>query len=152
VALLPKATRGNRVQASLTLRFGDERSLVGQQAAAQLTSALLMRGTTTRSRQQLQDEMAKLNAIITVGGGLSNVSASMTTTAENLVPTLRLVVDILRNPAFAPADFDQIRTQRIAQIDRSRTEPATLVAQTLQGNLSAFPRGDVRHVRTIDEE
>src|SRR4029078_565087 len=34
LALLPKATRGNRVQATLTLRFGDEQSLAGKASVA----------------------------------------------------------------------------------------------------------------------
>lgn len=152
LALLPKTTRGNRVLASLTLRFGDETSLAGQNAASQLTDALLLRGTKTKSRQQLQDEMQRLNATINFGGGLANVTANISTTAENLIPAMRLAVEILRDPAFPESDFDQIRRQRIAQIDRSRTEPGTLVGQTLQANLSSYPRSDVRHVRTIDEE
>jgi zinc protease len=152
LALLPKGTRGNLVQASLTLRFGDEHSLAGQSAVAQMTSALLMRGTTTRSRQQVQDDMQKLNATINVSGGLSSATASISTTAENLVPAMRLAVELLRAPAFAASDLEQIRAQRIAQIDRGRTEPGTLVSQLLQGHLSPFPRADVRHVRTIDEE
>jgi zinc protease len=69
-----------------------------------------------------------------------------------LIPSLRLALEILRDPAFPESDFDQIRSQRIAQIERGRTEPATLVSQTLQANLSPYPRTDVRHVRTIDEE
>ena len=152
IALVPKGTRGNRVQASLTLRFGDEHSLLGRNAAAQLSGALLMRGTKNKSRQQIQDEMQKLNATITVNGGLSSATASISTTAENLMPAMRLAVEILREPAFPASDFDQIRTQRIAQIDRSRAEPGTLVSQTLQSTLSPYPRTDVRHVRTIDEE
>jgi zinc protease len=153
LALLPKATRGNRVQASLTIRFGDENTLAGQNAVAQLTDALLLRGTKTKSRQQLQDEMQKLNATINVGGGgLGGVSANISTTAENLIPAMRLAAEILRDPAFPESDFDQIRKQRIAQIDRSRTEPGTLVSQVLQSDLSPYPRTDVRHVRTIDEE
>src|SRR5581483_1379481 len=59
---------------------------------------------------------------------------------------------ILREPAFPASDFEQIRNQRIAQIERGRTEPGTLVSQTLQSNLSPYPRSDVRHIRTIDEE
>jgi zinc protease len=51
LALLPKGTRGNRVQASLTLRFGDEKSLAGKSSVAQLTDTLLMRGTKSKSRQ-----------------------------------------------------------------------------------------------------
>src|SRR5215831_4606091 len=152
LALLPKGTRGNRVQASLTLRFGDENSLAGQNAVAELTDALLLRGTKNKSRQQLQDEMQKLNATINVGGGLASISANISTTADNLIPAMRLALEILRDPAFPQSDFDQIRRQRIAQIDRGRTEPGTLVSQTLQSDLSPYPRSDVRHVRTIDEE
>src|SRR5204863_10221935 len=96
LALLPKGTRGNRVQASLTIRFGDERSLAGQNAVAQMTDSLLMRGTKSKSRQQLQDEIQKLNATINVGGGgLASVSASNSTTAENLTPAMRLAMEIL---------------------------------------------------------
>jgi len=152
LAFLPKATRGNRVQASLMLRFGDENSLVGKNAVAQLTSALLSRGTRTKTRQQLQDEMQKLNATINIGGGLQTASANISTTAENLIPAMRLAVEMLRDPAFPESDFDQIRKQRIAAIDRSRTEPGTLVTEALQSDLSSYPRSDVRHVRTIDEE
>ncbi len=47
LALLPKGTRGNRVEASLVLRFGNETSLAGKTAAAQMTDVLLMRGTKT---------------------------------------------------------------------------------------------------------
>src|SRR5215468_4465990 len=153
LALLMKGTRGNRVQASLTLRFGEENGLAGKNAVAELTDALLLRGTKNKSRQQLQDEMQKLNATINVGGGgLSSVNANISTTAENLIPAMRLALEILREPAFSESDFEQIRKQRIAQIDRGRTEPGTLVSQTLQSDLSPYPRNDVRDVRTIDEE
>ena len=154
LALLPKRTRGSRVQASLTLRFGDERSLAGRSATAQMTDSLLMRGTMNKSRQQIQDEMQKLNATIGVGrgGSIGSVSASISTTSENLIPALRLAVEILREPLFPDADFDQIRRQQIAQVERGRTEPGTLAQLLLQSHLSSYPRTDVRHVRTIDEE
>ena len=153
LALLPKRTRGNRVEASLILRFGDEKSLAGTDAKSQLAGSLLMRGTTTKSRQQIQDEMQRLNASINVGrSGLGSVSASISTTQENLIPALKLAAEILREPAFPAADFDQIRRQRIAALDRSRTEPATLVQLALQRHLNDYPPTDVRYVKTIDEE
>jgi zinc protease len=68
------------------------------------------------------------------------------------MPALRLALEILREPAFPAADFDTIRKQRIAQIDRSRSEPGTLINQALQTHLNPYPRTDVRHVRTLDEE
>jgi zinc protease len=158
IALLPKATRGGRVQASLTLRFGDETSLARQNAAAELTAALLMRGTKSRTRQQVQDRLQELNATISIRGGegrgdsLANVTASISTTAQNLVPALRLAVEILREPALLEADFDQIRSQLIARAERGRSEPTVLVPLAMQRHLSPYPRDDVRYVRTIDEE
>lgn len=152
VALLPKATRGNLVQASLNIRFGDERALAGKTSIAQLAGALLMRGTKKKSREQIQDEIQKLNATINVTGNRDSASATISTTAENLIPALRLAVEILREPAFPASDFDLLRKQRIAQIDRGRTEPGTLAQNALQANLSSYPRSDVRHIRTIDEE
>ena len=153
LALLPKATRGNRVQATLTLRFGDEMSLAGKASVAQLTDQLLMRGTRSKSRQQIQDEMQRLNATVGVGGGgLGAVTATISTTAENLIPAMRLALEILREPAFPASDFETIRRQRVAALDRNRTEPGTLVAEALNRHLNPYPRGDVRHVRSIDEE
>ena len=152
LALLSKETRGGRVQASLTLRYGDPISLAGQDAAAEMAGALLMRGTRTKSRQEIQDEMQKLNATIRVNGSLASATVSISTTAENLVSAVRLAVEILREPAFPESDFDQIRNQRIARIERGQTEPRTLVAEMLQRNLSPYGRTDVRYVRTSGEE
>ncbi len=152
LALLPKSSRGARVQASLIIRFGDDQSLIGQDAASRLTQALLMRGTRTKDRQQLQDAMQQLNANINLGGGLASVTATISTTAENLSSALRLAVEILREPAFPESDFDQIQKQQVAQADRGRTQPSVLVTRMQQAALSPFPRTDVRHIRTIDEE
>ena len=37
-------------------------------------------------------------------------------------------------------------------MERGRTEPAVLVTEALQANLSPYPATDVRHVRSIDEK
>ena len=152
VVMLPKGTRGNTVTAEINLRFGNESLLSGKAAAAQMAGALLMRGTSTMSRQQIQDAMQKINARIGISGGLSGASASIDTTAENLIPAIRLAVQILRDPAFPESDFEQIRTQQLAAIERGRTEPGSLVTEAIQANLSPFPRSDVRHSRTMDEQ
>ena len=152
LALLPKKTRGGRVQASITFRYGNESALVGRDVTADLAAALLLRGTRSKSRQQLQNEMQELNATINVNGGLARVTASISTTSENLIPAMRLATEILREPAFPETDFDQVRTQRIARLERSLTEPEALVAERLRRNLSPYPRTDVRYVPTMREE
>ncbi len=128
-----------------------------------------MRGTRTKSRQQIQDEMDKLNSRIAVSGGggagggrgggrggptsgLSGASASIQTIAPNLVPALRLAVEILREPTFPENDFEQLRKQRIAAIEANRNEPGSLATEALNRALNPYPKGDVRYTQTPDEQ
>jgi zinc protease len=152
VVMLPKSSRGGTVVASLQVRFGDEKSLAGKNAVGSMTGALLMRGTKTRTRQQIQDEMVKLNARINVSGNVDGASATIQTTSENLIPALRLAADILRNPAFPDSEFDQVKKQRLAGIENRRTEPGPLASLALERTLNPYPRNDPRYVGTVDED
>ncbi len=151
LALLPKTTRGGTVVATFDFRFGDLNSLSGKEAIGSTTGALLMRGTKTRTRQQIQDEMVKLNARINVGGGFTGATASIQTTSENLVPAMRLVADMLRNSIFPDSEFDQVKKQRVTGIESGRTDPGQIATRALARTLSPYPRTDPRYTGTVDE-
>ena len=171
VVTLPRKTRGGTVSALLEMHFGNENSLAGKTAAAQIAGGLLMRGTQTRTREQIQDAMDKLKARIMVSGGgggefsggrrggggggaatsISDAAASIETNKENLIGALKLAVEMLREPKFADSDFEQVRQQRIAGIENGRSEPATIATQELSRRLSPYTKGDVRYVPAIDE-
>jgi len=153
VVLLPKKTRGGTVTASFIARFGDEKSLFGKVAMAGLTGGTLMRGTKTKSRQQIQDEMDRLKAQIEVTGGVNNAAIHIQTTEANLAGALKLAAEILREPAFPDAEFEQVRKQSVAEIEEKRSDPQALAVQALSRTVnSIYPRGDVRHVGTLDED
>jgi zinc protease len=150
--LLPKTTRGGTVVANINLRFGDEKSLFGKDAAASMAGSMLMRGTKNKTRQQIQDEMDKLKARISVNGSASGASASIETTEANLPGALRLVAEILREPSFPDNEFEPMRQQRLAQYESMKSEPQMLASLSLQRHLNTFPKGDPRYVGTIQEE
>ena len=54
LVMLPKPTRGNQVHGTLTLRFGNLAALTGQRSTTDLLAAMLDKGTTTLTRQQLR--------------------------------------------------------------------------------------------------
>lgn len=74
LALLPKTTRGSEVNARLTLRYGDEKSLMNKSAVSVFTASMLDKGTTTRTRQQIKDEFDKLKAQVNIFGGANQVN------------------------------------------------------------------------------
>jgi zinc protease len=152
LALLSKKTRGATVHAVLTLHYGDEKSLFGKDAAAQATGAMLMRGTTTHNRQQLQDELDKLKAQMSAfGGAMNGVTVSINTVHAGFAGTLRLAAEVLRDPAFPESDFEQIRQSTIGRIEASRGEPQSIALNALNRHLSPYPAGDPRAVLTVDE-
>ena len=153
VVMLPKKTRGGTVIASFVARFGDEKSLFGKAAIAQLTGATLMRGTKTKSRQQIQDEMDRLKAQISVSGGVNNATVQVHTTEDNLAAALKLAAEVLKDPGFPEAEFEQVRKQSIAGIEAGKSDPQSLAFVALGRTLnSQYPRGDIRYAGTPDEE
>ncbi|HYP25827.1 MAG TPA: pitrilysin family protein [Blastocatellia bacterium] len=151
LALLPKKTRGNTVVADLVIRFGDQQSLMNRGTAASLAGDMLMRGTAKHTRQQIQEEFDKLKARVGVGGGANSVSASIETVRENLPAVLRLVAEILREPSFPASEFEQLKQERLAQIESQRSEPQTAALIAFSRHINPYPKGDVRHVSTPEE-
>jgi zinc protease len=153
LVMFPKKTRGGTVAVSLVVRFGDEKSLFGKSTAASMAGALLMRGTKNKNRQQIQDETDRLKAQLNVYGGTESASASIRTLEANLADSLRFARELLREPSFPEAEFEQIRQQRIAGAESNKTEPNALASLDLSRHWNArFRRGDVRYVSTLDEQ
>ncbi|MFN9973298.1 MAG: insulinase family protein, partial [Phycisphaerae bacterium] len=68
VTLLPKKTRGASVDLRLTLRYGNLSVLKGKATAASYLPEMLVRGTKTRTRQQISDELDKNRAQLQLSG------------------------------------------------------------------------------------
>ena len=151
VALLPKGTRGNTVQAWLTLRFGDEASLRGQGLAVAAMGGLIDKGGAGLTREQISDAFDKLRADVGFSAGGQGLSVGITTVREHLPAVLLLVGRLLREPAFPAEALDERRRQSLAAIAAQRSEPGALAANLLQRHGNPYPRGDLRYVPTFDE-
>ncbi|TWC67406.1 zinc protease [Herbaspirillum sp. SJZ099] len=143
LALLPKKSRGATVSVRLNLEFGDEKTLFGKKAVAQLAAAMLMRGNQQFNRQQLADEFSRLK----ISGSVYNFQ----TTRENLAPALRLVADVLRHPRFDAAEFTQLKNETLVSLEASRNEPEARAAEAVAGHFNHYPAGDWRAAQTLDE-
>lgn len=153
LVMFPKKTRGALVTARVNIRFGDEKSLFGKSIAGDITGELLMRGTLHKNRQQIQDETDRLKAQYNVFGGVSTAGGFVRTTDANLPDALRFLRELLREPSFPAAEFEQVRQQGIASVQSGKTEPTTLASIDMDRHFSArYQRGDVRYSPTIDEK
>jgi zinc protease len=152
-ALLPKKTRGETVNAVITLRFGDERTMTGRTHVADPVAQMLLRGTTTKTRQQLRDTLDRLKARLTVTtAGPLAIRVLLETTRPNFAPALALAAEVLRSPAFDAKEFEEMRRVRIAQLESQRSEPV-IAGQLAYLRLSApYPPGHPRYIPSADEQ
>jgi zinc protease len=152
VALLPKTTRGGAVVASLTFRFGDEASLMGRAKAAELAGAMLMRGTVRRTRQQIQDELDRLKARASLAGGPTQAVGSVETVRGSLPAVLRLLAEVLKEPAFPASEFETLKQEELSALEEQRSEPQAVASIALERHMARYPEGHPRYTPTLDEE
>jgi len=172
LALLPKETRNDQVSVAMNFRYGSEADLTGKTATASVLSRMLMRGTKKRSRRELQDRLDALMAQVSVGGpgggggrgrgprrgsgGMSEtggvIDVSIQCGRAQLAEVLELVAEVLREPAFPAAEFDELKKETLASIEERRTDPASLAATAMQRRMNPVPATDIRYVPTAEEQ
>lgn len=80
---------------------------------ADFTASAMMRGTTTRSFQQIYDAMESVGANLGLGSGTHTTSFHGRSLVEDLDMLLNLIADILRQPSFPIDQVERLRAQML---------------------------------------
>ncbi len=169
VAMLPKKNRGDTVNMTLTLRYGNEDSLRNLSAAASMLPSMLMTGTKNLDRQALRQKLDDLGVRLSAGGGAGgrrgggrggrggsggaagSLSFSIEAKKDSLADGIKLLAEVMRNPAFSEEEFEQMKAQSLAMMSQMTTEPSMLANSQLSRALSDYEKGDVRYARSVEE-
>ncbi len=169
--MLSKQTANNIVTGTIELRFGDQKSLTNEREAAALAGALLMAGTKSHTRQQLQEEFRKLNAQVNVSGG-GGGGAAWRAGRRGARRGVRGVErrghhhgagrelrrrDAARRrnpegPGVSEDEFDRLKTQRVRALEQTPTEPTQLATEKLNRHLSPLTSSDAQYAPTREEQ
>lgn len=151
LSLLSKKTRGESVVASIMMSMGTEKSLQNLSTAGYATSAMLMRGTSELSRQEIQDEFDKLKAQVSVSGGADWLVANITTTKENLPASLSLMHKVLSDPGFDETEFEQYKSTLKVDIEQNLQDPQQLAFNEYGRKQNPHKKGHPSYQPTFEE-
>ncbi|KRG71950.1 M16 family metallopeptidase [Pseudoxanthomonas dokdonensis] len=151
VALLPKQTRGNTVLVNANFRFGNAQTLRGREDAAGLAGAMLMRGSSSMNRQQIDQRFEALKTQASISGNLQGAGIGLQTRRGQLAEALALAADILRHPAFPQDEFEQLKLQALTGLEAQRQDPSAVAANALARHFDPWPVGHPLHIQTLDE-
>jgi zinc protease len=150
VGVLAKKTRGETVSIYVMLKYGAEKSLMNLGAAPDLAAKMLLRGTTTRTRQQVTDEFDRLHAEVSIGARPQTVVARVEVRRPQLDATLDLLADCLKNPRFDAREFELLRREELTRLEQSKDEPDAIGFTAMQRLQTAqYSRG---HAAGVSDE
>jgi predicted Zn-dependent peptidase len=126
-----------------------------------LMLGLLTEGTTSRTSVQIAEEQERLGASVGAAAAQDRTVLSLSALSPNLAPSLDLFADIVRNPAFAPAEVERLRARQLSRIGSELTSPAGMAQRALfpalYGNTHPYGRplsgtGDAAAVKAVSRD
>lgn len=148
---IQKSNRGNTVILNFSGRNGDVNTLMDKGVIPSFTANMLNKGTTEKTRQQIEDELAKLKSSVNFRGSNGNIYANISTTEEDLMATLELMAHMLKYPAFDAAELEKLKTEELAQIESYKNEPQFIASNKVSLINNNYPKGHPNYSMSIDE-
>lgn len=96
-----------------------------------LMLAMLDEGTTSRDATRIAEEQERLGATISAAASIDTSSVTMSALTANLSPSLALMADVTRNPAFAGGEVARVRDQKQAELSQVLASPRSLATREL---------------------
>ena len=110
-----------------TVRGGSEADPEGLDGLADVTGEMLLRGTETRSRDQIAESLDRLGATLRVQTGPHSSAMLLEVLAKNATPALGLLEDLLRHPAFPEKESAQYLRQRLDAAKAIKDNPQAAI-------------------------
>ena len=130
-------------QMALVFDAGEAADTPDSRGLAALTMNLMDEGTTSLSSQQIAETEETLGADVSTSNSADRSFAVLSALSPNLAPSLDLLTDVVRNPAFAPADVDRVKSQTLTGIAQFQRDPTRVGSRLLPTVLygAAHPYG-----------
>ena len=91
----------------------------------------LVEGRHSLNTVRIGESGDRLGAAIITNAALDRTAVSLAALRSNLAPSLDLMADIIKTPAFAPGEIERERGERLAQIAAEMSRPQSIALRTL---------------------
>src|SRR5229473_2345041 len=120
---------------NILLKTGSAADTDAKAGLANLTAALLTRGTKKHSAQTLAEDLDFLGASLTVDADYETTTISLTTLTKNLDPALELLSAVLLTPTFPPSELERSRKEIEGRLQSHEEEPGWVAQKTFLAKL-----------------
>ena len=114
------------VSVQLLIKSGAQNEDNEKAGLADMTASLLTKGTTTRTANQIAEEIAFLGGSINSGAGWNSSTVSINVMSDKLDQALAIMSDTVLNPAFKQSEIDLLKSQTLDGLTYNLKQPGFL--------------------------
>jgi len=118
------------VEFNLVLDAGFAADQLGTPGTASITLDMLPEGAGKRSGLELAEALAQLGAEVDTSSTLDTLSIQLSALTSNLDASLALYSDVILAPTFPQKEFERVRRNQIAAIQREKVTPTSMALRT----------------------
>jgi zinc protease len=107
----------------LLVRAGSSQDPDKKRGVASLVASLLDQGTTTKSAQQVADQIDSIGGAMGTGSGEDFTSVSTVVMKDSFGLAMDLLADVVRSPAFSPDEIERQKEQAISSQRVNANDP-----------------------------
>jgi predicted Zn-dependent peptidase len=124
-----------KVTVNMVVQVGNVHESEKENGLADIVGSLMQEGTATRNATQLAEEVARLGGSLSVSIGPNQTSIYGTALSEYGPELVRIMADLLQNPAFPESELDRIKNDFKRQMNLARQQPGTQAQTKFRGAL-----------------
>ena len=132
------------ISAEFRVLSGASSDPVSKGGLASLAADVLTKGTKTRNATEIARQVESLGATLSASAGADNSGVSLESRADRISDALTIMADVVRNPAFAPAEVERQRQQTLDGLQVALRQPGTVARYAMSRLLFGLgPYGSV---------
>jgi zinc protease len=114
------------IQFTIVLKGGHYLDAMDKAGTALLVAELMMEGTKNKTPLELEEEIERLGASISISASSSDITISANTLTRTYEKVLAIVEEMLLEPRWDAEEFEMARQRLVNRLVRSKADPGTL--------------------------
>jgi zinc protease len=126
------------VSIRLLVRAGSIQDPPGKIGVAALAASLLDQGTTSKTAEEIADHIDFIGGALAAGSGSDLTFANVVVMKDSFGIGMDLLSDVIRNPAFDPAEIERQKQQTMSSLQVSANDPDYVASMLLERLVYGF--------------
>ncbi|WP_158962220.1 M16 family metallopeptidase [Myroides fluvii] len=150
--IIDKDLKGEKVNIFVQIPVGNQKDLLHKQYIGSFTADLLTTGTTTRSKQAIQDQLDQLKSSVSIRFSSQHILISVSSYRNTIKETMDILNDVLKNPVFPESELTKLKLEHTTYLESTLNDPQTVAFNRISQLTSNEEKGSIYYSSSAQED